>query len=88
MKTRPIPAIIMLTAGFITCIFGIINHLEIMEFVRSVLISMVVFFLIGAIVRFVVDRCMEKMADKEEIHDEEQIESEDETETTDSDVDE
>ena len=76
MNTKPIPAIVMLLAGFIACIFGIKNHLEIMNFIWTVLIAMVVFFIIGSVVRFVADRWMEKMADKEEPLPEETIESE------------
>ncbi len=76
MNTKPIPAIVMLLAGFITCIFGIKNHLEIMNFIWTLLIVMIVFFIIGSVVRFVADRWMKKMADKEEVPEEEPIESE------------
>lgn len=66
MKTRPIPAIIMLIAGFIACVFGIIQHLEMEMFLKTVLISMIVFLIIGQGVRIVLDRNIGKMADKKE----------------------
>ena len=92
MKTKPIPVIIMLTAGFVACVLGIIQHMDMETFVRVVLITMVVFLLLGQIARIVLERNIQKMADKteepeetEEISDEEEME---ETKQEESDGDE
>ncbi len=66
MKTRPIPAIIMLIAGFIACLLGIFQHLDMEMFVKTVLFSMIVFLVIGQGVRIILERNMGKMADKKE----------------------
>lgn len=55
MKTKPIPAIVMLTAGFITCIAGIVEHMEIVRFTRVLLIVLVLFYVLGMIARAVLD---------------------------------
>lgn len=81
MKTKPIPAIIMLIAGFIACVFGICQNLEMEMFIKTVLVSMVVFLVIGQIVRIILDRNIEKMADKtEETEQEEEAISDEEME--------
>ena len=43
MKTKPIPAIVMLSAGFVTCIIAIYTHMELMAFTKSLLLVLIVF---------------------------------------------
>ena len=50
MKTKPIPAIIMLTAGFVTCIVGIVEHFSFGTYVKSLFLVLIVFYLLGCIV--------------------------------------
>lgn len=69
MKTKPIPAIFMLLAGFIACVFGIYQNYEMERFLKTVLTSMVVFLIIGQIGRIILDINMKKMAQKS-AHDE------------------
>ena len=63
MKTRPIPVIIMLTAGFVACIVGIIQRMDMEIFVKTVLVAMVIFLLLGQVVRIILERNIQKMAD-------------------------
>ena len=37
MKTKPIPAIVMLTAGFITCIVAIFQKMELLAFYKDII---------------------------------------------------
>ncbi len=39
MKTKPIPAIVMLSAGFVTCIIAIYTHMELMAFYKKPSVS-------------------------------------------------
>lgn len=82
MKTKPIPAIIMLIAGFVACVIGICQHMDMELFLKTVLITMIVFLVLGQIVRIILDRNIEKMADpkEEETEETEENTSDDETE--------
>lgn len=55
MKTKPIPAIIMLTAGLVTCIAGILTHMETIRFAKILLLVLLVFYVLGCIVKMVID---------------------------------
>ncbi len=52
MKTKGIPAVVMLLAGFVTCIIGIVQHME-----TDVL---------GCIVKLVLDKNFKEMDEPEE----------------------
>lgn len=56
MKTRTIPALIMLLAGAVTCVAGIMAKMEIVSFTKMLLIVLVVFYILGCIVKIVLDR--------------------------------
>jgi large-conductance mechanosensitive channel len=66
MKTNHIPAIIMLSAGFIVCICNIRKSVSLFEFTRQLLIVLVVFLIIGFVVKLILDKVMNVMADKNE----------------------
>ena len=54
-RTRYIPALIMLTAGFITCISTIIHDYTTEEILLITTGVMSVFLIVGLIVRFLID---------------------------------
>lgn len=56
MKTRTIPALIMLLAGAVACVAGIMAKMEIVSFTKMLLIVLVVFYILGCIVKIVLDR--------------------------------
>ncbi len=56
MKTEPIPAIVTLTAGFVTCVAGILTHMETVRFTKVLLLVLLVFFVIGSAVKIIIDR--------------------------------
>ncbi len=55
MKTKSVPALIMLLAGAIACIAGIASHLDVAGFVKMLLIVLIVFYLLGCIVKMILD---------------------------------
>ena len=45
MKTKGIPAVVMLLAGFVTCIIGIVQHMETDVFIKTLLAVLIIFYL-------------------------------------------
>ena len=66
MKTKEIPAIVMLLAGGVYCLFGIIYKIPLMEFLIHLLIILLVFWMFGGIIRMILDRFMGEIVIKEE----------------------
>lgn len=56
MKTKPIPALITLAAGLITCIISFIYQVSIEDFLKSLLLVIVVFYVIGSVVKMIFDK--------------------------------
>ena len=63
MNTKPIPAIIMLTAGFVTCIVGIVQHFSFGTYVKTLLLVLIGFYPLGCIVKLVLDKGFRVMDD-------------------------
>ena len=63
MNTKPIPAIIMLTAGFVTCIVGILQHFSFGTYVTTLFLVLLGFYLLGCIVKLVLDKGFRVMDD-------------------------
>lgn len=61
MKTKPIPAIIMLVAGVIACAAGIIGRMELLDFTKMLLIVLVVFYIFGCVAKLIIDRNFKEM---------------------------
>lgn len=65
MKKRFIPALITLTAGLIDCLLTVGRGMTNVEFVRQLLIVLVIFFILGLLVRFLVEKGLQLLEDKE-----------------------
>lgn len=76
MKTKTIPAIIMLTAGLIACIAGIIGHMDIVEFTKMLFIVLIIFYGLGSIVKIIIDSNFKEMQEEEATEGEEASEEE------------
>lgn len=63
MKTEPIPAIVTLTAGLVTCIVGIVTHMETARFTKVLLLVLVIFFVIGSVAKIMMDRNFKEMSE-------------------------
>ncbi len=55
MKTNAIPAIIMLTAGLIDCILSFYERVSLFKFTKRLLIVLVIFYVLGCVVKIVID---------------------------------
>lgn len=73
MKTKIIPVILALIAGFITCIVSIMNRASPREFVTALLSVVLIFLVIGFVWKIILDR---SFPPPEEPQNEELLESE------------
>ena len=71
MKTKEIPAMVMLLAGGVYCLLGIYYQIPLMEFSVQLLIVLLIFWIFGGIVRMFLDKYMGEIEDKTEENEEE-----------------
>lgn len=84
MKTNYVPAIVMLLAGGVYCLFGIYYQIPLMDFCVQLFIVLIIFWVIGGIIRIVLDRFMGEIEDKSKEKTEDDSEqAEDASENTD-----
>ncbi len=67
MKTNNVPALVMLTAGFIDCVIAIRMGQSLLPFTRQLLIVLLIFFILGSIVKVILDRNFNDMDDLEDV---------------------
>ncbi len=70
MKTNYIPAIVMLFAGAVYCLFGIYSGVALYDFTVQLLIVLFVFYILGGIIKMVLDHFMGEIGDKTETKEE------------------
>lgn len=58
MKTDNVPALVMLIAGVVYCLIGICNGIELTCFLSQLFIVLIVFLIIGNILKAVFDKTM------------------------------
>lgn len=73
MNTKPIPIIITLIAALVSCVASIIQHVSFTIFTTRLLCAVIIFGVIGSIVKVILDKSLNVM---EEETDEENEESE------------
>ncbi len=56
MKTKQVPVIITLTAGLITCLIGFVMQMKADEFVKTLVIVLLAFYILGSIAKLVLDK--------------------------------
>lgn len=56
MKTKSIPVILMLIAGALACILGFVYQYETTQFFTMVLTVLVIFYMLGCIVKIIIDK--------------------------------
>lgn len=77
MKTKQVPAIVMLTAGFVTCVISIMQHMEFGRFLKILLLVLICFYILGCVVKVILDKNFAPMQEEEE--EQEQTEEGEET---------
>ena len=70
MKTNGIPAIVMLLAGFVDCLIAIRTHMTLGSFTRQLFLVLLIFYVIGCIVKLILDRNMKAMEDIKKVEEE------------------
>ena len=66
MKTKQVPAIVMLTAGFVTCVISIMQHMEFGRFLKILLLVLICFYILGCVVKVILDKNFAPMQEEEE----------------------
>ena len=56
MKTKQVPAIVMLTAGLIVCVISIAQHMEFGEFVTTLFLVLICFYILGCVAKVILDK--------------------------------
>lgn len=64
MKTKTIPVMLMLVAGAITSILGFVNYYETTYFFTMLLTVLVVFYMLGCIVKVIIDKNFSNLSAK------------------------
>ena len=65
MKTKQIPAVVMLLAGFVTCIVAIFQGIELGRFLKILLLVLIGFYVSGCVIKVILDRNFKEMEDSE-----------------------
>lgn len=76
MKTKQIPVLIALAAGFITCIVSFLNQVSMGQFVRNLCLAVVIFYILGCIAKLILDKNFPVESKEEENQVEESLEEE------------
>ena len=71
MKTKEIPAIVMLIAGGVYCLLGIYCQIPLMDFLIQLLMILLGFWMVGGIIRMVLDHFIGDLEDKAKEEEEE-----------------
>ena len=77
MKTKDIPAMVMLLAGGVYCLIRIRYQIPLMDFSVQLLIVLLVFWMMGGIVRMVLDKFMGEIEDPAKAEETEEAEEKD-----------
>ena len=56
MKTKTIPVMLMLVAGAMACVLGFVYRYETTQFFTMVFTVLVVFYMLGCIVKIIIDK--------------------------------
>jgi hypothetical protein len=67
MKTNNVPALVMLSAGLVDCVIAIKMRQPLWPFTRQLLLVLIIFYILGSIIRVILDRSFQDMDDLEEM---------------------
>ena len=65
MKSKFLPPLVMLLAGFVCSILSLQQRVDLMTFTTRLLSVLVIFYIIGGIMKLVLDKAFMVMADKD-----------------------
>lgn len=81
MRTRYIPAGVMLIAGVVTCIISIIKEQDIIRSLSTLLIVLVLFYVIGLITKFFVEKILRDFKESKVVEGDKQADTEEKEES-------
>ena len=82
MKTKDIPAIVMLLAGGLYCLLGIYYQIPLLDYTVQLLLVLLIFWIFGGILRMILDRFMGEVKNPGEEEKTEEADEEAEAEKT------
>lgn len=85
MRTRYIPAGVMLIAGVVTCIISIIKGQDIIRSLTTLLIVLVLFYVIGLIAKFFVEKILRDFKESKVVEGDKQADTEEKEESQEED---
>ncbi len=65
-KVNAIPAVVMLTAGIITCFISIRKHYPALDTLVKLLAVLILFYLLGSIAKGIISRIIKKVQEEEQ----------------------
>ena len=77
MKTDNVPALVMLTAGFIDCVIAIVRGQSLLPFTKQLLIVLLIFYILGSIIKVILDRNFNDMDERKDDDPGEEVKSTD-----------
>ena len=66
MNTKPIPAVLALIAGFVTCIMSFVQGIDVVVFAKRFVFVCLIFYVIGTVICIVINMNFKEMANEDE----------------------
>ncbi len=66
MNTKPIPAVLALIAGFVTCIMSFVQGIDVVIFAKRFVFVCLIFYVIGTVICVVINMNFKEMAKDDE----------------------
>ena len=73
MKTKSVPCIVMLVAVLASCLISISQQVDTMEFTERLLSTLVIFYILGFIIKLILDKAMKNLSSAKEDENEKDI---------------
>ena len=73
MKTKSVPCIVMLVADLASCLISISQQVDTMEFTERLLSTLVIFYILGFIIKLILDKAMKNLSSAKEDENEKDI---------------
>ncbi len=80
MNTKPIPAVLALLAGFVTCMLSFVQRVDVVVFAKRFVLVCIVFFVIGTVISIIINMNFKDMAAEEEEKEKEESPTENDSE--------
>lgn len=80
MERNNLPIILMLVAGAVTCVITFIQNDSILKKLAALLIVLIVFYVMGTVIKWMLDEFDKRNAERNQIPEEEVLEEEEEVE--------